>query len=193
MLNKAERALTHKLCEQAYSDDHPDLFRFGGVEVIIQPVPSEQKCYIVFRGSRGWPDWRRNFRFRSKRTDFGKVHGGYWKEASQYYKDILAVIPDSYQLIWGGHSRGGMAQLFAALVHCEIGMKRFKGGICFGNPKIFKGDLKRIPKFENCINKSDFVTRTPFWGGWKHYGKISQKNIKVKGSEHPIHVYSRWL
>lgn len=105
---------------------------------------------IWFEGSsvawsfRSVIDWLQNFNFFTKKTEFGKLHRGYWKKYCSVRNDIMSIVATSdYDSIEvRGFSQGGaLAQLcYFDIQNYLNAEKKHKTVVCYavGSPRIAK-------------------------------------------------------
>jgi len=201
MINKTlhKRLATH--CKAAYGRYISPLYNSERIEIendqcIIGYDNVCKKIVIAFRGSdHEWKDWRSNFRFICRETDWGDMHRGFYNSSQKLMHQLIRKIeslkkiePDA-KIILTGHSRGGSmactAAYFLHLANIEI-----EQIVTFGAPKF--AQIKASKKFDFYFdiiryeNRFDFVPKLPFWSfGFRHVGK----RIKLKTKKHDLDNY----
>lgn len=161
------------------------------------PYGIVQKCYdgcltVNLKPTKEGIDWLYNLRMLPKKTEYGKVHKGYYKEIEYYWPKIRSdliniAIENKVDLAKGilvaGRSKGaGEALLLvphlseiAPVLIC-VGIEPLK--VCDYDYSAYISSLCRSVPITTSY-KNDIVTGVPFW--FKHAGSHIQNGKRTLG------------
>ncbi len=200
-----------RLCRDVYDDKY-----LRSCEKFIEFLPTDSQCsftvendtiFVSFRGSDSIKDWKNNFTCSLVEYPKGSgrtVHAGFVMQwfsiRDDFNRKLECVMKDNKgkydSIVFCGHSAGVISTL-ASLDFVENNKTSDVdvSSITFGAPRIGNNQFKKYfednVKCTRVVFDNDIITKTPFWGGYKHVG--STVNLRDSGVKYGISSWCETL
>jgi hypothetical protein len=96
---------------------------------------SETDLVIAFRGTQDLRNWLTDLDARMVKTDFGRVHAGFWNAWCSVRKQVSAMVDHKKRVWFTGHSLGGALAMIAAANFALPPDANIAGVYTFGQPR----------------------------------------------------------
>lgn len=166
-----------RLCVAAAARAYAEVsFESPLAQVLVVPATQAAPRIIAFRGSADVRAWLTDFRIGFTRTDFGRVHTGFWQSTNSVMAEVLALpaVRAAIPVVITGHSKGAAEALICARLLRAAG-KPVEAVLTFGGPRVgdaawragYNGLLGEVT--QRWVHEEDIVARLAAWcTGYRH-------------------------